>query len=533
MSGWNEDNFLEEIMPLLQQKRAPDPCPNADTVCAVVEGGVSATVRHTVAAHTAQCPACASLLERLRSFDEKGSALKEAEWSQSEKRLDNWFESFLASDTTVLAAGLHVRQSGLRLQWQRLKEPLAAVKIRWLLLPAAALALVIVSFLAGRVSVQSMPQLIADAVPPKEAVTDATARPTAIGELPSQGKPILESQAAPRVRPTPTQPNRVLSSESQSATSTDSPAPFRQTETTTETAAVTPPASTTLDPARPIAASAPIEPPSPGAQEDRAIQTAKTPGSAKSSVPGRTVNRESVRALAFEVRRAEAPRPDGSGSVLRNEDIVKMAKAGLDDAIIVAKIGSSRCQFDTSVDAMLQLEQTGVSAPVLKAMVGASAPVVKTEQPSPIPAPVEVRLDAGTRVWISLKSVRQRTAGVSEFSGALLLPVTQAGAMVLDRNTQISGIISVKQGKTTVQIMEFGLNGVRYRLRGTDGEANTVRFDAGKVLETWIVSTSIFGKLPVEVRPNLSRAVAASAGPASGQKAPRPAATPAAKPPQQ
>jgi hypothetical protein len=138
----------------------------------------------------------------------------------------------------------------------------------------------------------------------------------------------------------------------------------------------------------------------------------------------------------------------------------------------------------------------------------ASIPDAKTQQPSALPAPAQVRLDVGTRVWISLKSVREPTDGVSEFSGALLLPVMHFGAVLLDRGTQISGIVSVKQGKTTIQIMEFVSNGARYRLQGTGGEANTragtgtaVKFDAGKVLETWIVSPSIFGKLPEDVRP--------------------------------
>lgn len=59
------------------------------------------------------------------------------------------------------------------------------------------------------------------------------------------------------------------------------------------------------------------------------------------------------------------------GATLRNEDVIKMAKASFDDAIIIAKISSSKCQFDTSTDALIQLKQSGVSATVLKAMVGA------------------------------------------------------------------------------------------------------------------------------------------------------------------
>ena len=60
-----------------------------------------------------------------------------------------------------------------------------------------------------------------------------------------------------------------------------------------------------------------------------------------------------------------------SGAMLQNEDVIKMAKAGFDDAIIIAKISSSKCQFDTSTDALIRLKQSGVSAAVLKAMLGA------------------------------------------------------------------------------------------------------------------------------------------------------------------
>jgi hypothetical protein len=55
--------------------------------------------------------------------------------------------------------------------------------------------------------------------------------------------------------------------------------------------------------------------------------------------------------------------------MLQNDDVIKMAKAGFDDAIIIAKIGGSKCQFNTSPDALIRLKQGGVSAAVLKAML--------------------------------------------------------------------------------------------------------------------------------------------------------------------
>jgi hypothetical protein len=60
-----------------------------------------------------------------------------------------------------------------------------------------------------------------------------------------------------------------------------------------------------------------------------------------------------------------------SGAALQNEDVSKMVKAGLGDDLIIAKIGSSKCQFDTSTDALIKLKQSGVSAAVLKAIMGA------------------------------------------------------------------------------------------------------------------------------------------------------------------
>jgi hypothetical protein len=60
-----------------------------------------------------------------------------------------------------------------------------------------------------------------------------------------------------------------------------------------------------------------------------------------------------------------------SGAALHNEDIIKLVKVGIDDATITAKIKSSKCQFDTSTDALVLLKKSGVSTVVLNAMVGA------------------------------------------------------------------------------------------------------------------------------------------------------------------
>jgi hypothetical protein len=62
--------------------------------------------------------------------------------------------------------------------------------------------------------------------------------------------------------------------------------------------------------------------------------------------------------------------PSASGdAVLRNADVLKMVQAGFDESSILAKIGGSKCQFDTSTDALIQLKQSGASPAVLKAIL--------------------------------------------------------------------------------------------------------------------------------------------------------------------
>jgi hypothetical protein len=79
-------------------------------------------------------------------------------------------------------------------------------------------------------------------------------------------------------------------------------------------------------------------------------------------------------------------------AALRNQDIIDLVKAGIDDATILAKIASSKCQFDTSTVALINLKKSGVSAAVMKAMTEASVPP-QTESRNP-PAPAGAVLPA-------------------------------------------------------------------------------------------------------------------------------------------
>jgi len=150
-----------------------------------------------------------------------------------------------------------------------------------------------------------------------------------------------------------------------------------------------------------------------------------------------------------------------------------------------------------------------VTVPVVPARELAPQPAAKAEPRRPIPATPAIRLDAGTRVWIALKSVRPLGNGESRFRGVVLLPVRQSGTVLLGRNTEVFGHMTLTNGKRSVKILEFLSPEAHYTLRGASGVANlrllgageVVEFDAGRVLETWMESGSTYERTPGESRP--------------------------------
>jgi hypothetical protein len=89
--------------------------------------------------------------------------------------------------------------------------------------------------------------------------------------------------------------------------------------------------------------------------------------------------------LAFqEVAVEQPPPPPGPPGELTNNDVVKMVKAKLGDGIILSKIKTSACNFDTSVDALVKLKEAGVSDPVIQAMHDIQE---AAKEPGPAPPP--------------------------------------------------------------------------------------------------------------------------------------------------
>ena len=84
---------------------------------------------------------------------------------------------------------------------------------------------------------------------------------------------------------------------------------------------------------------------------------------------------------------AQAQVPPAQG--LTNDDIVRLVQLKLADSVIIAKIKSSACAFDTSVDGLTKLKQAGVSDAVLQAMVEAGGQPVAAPPVPPAPPPPE------------------------------------------------------------------------------------------------------------------------------------------------
>ena len=181
MMDWNEDNFLERLAPQLRREGAAEQghCPDAATLCAVMEGEAPDTARKTVAEHVAQCPACADLQRRLAVFDQEGPPEPEAVWKETRNRLDHWLEKFLRSEA-ALGAAQRAKPFGGTLSWENISSRFSSWKVQW----ALGVAVVLV-FIAGAV-------LLKDVKRPRYPSVEVATRPSVPQEPQPYGAPAEE-----------------------------------------------------------------------------------------------------------------------------------------------------------------------------------------------------------------------------------------------------------------------------------------------------------------------------------------------------
>ncbi|MGB7280816.1 MAG: hypothetical protein WBE13_01035 [Candidatus Acidiferrum sp.] len=177
---------------------------------------------------------------------------------------------------------------------------------------------------------------------------------------------------------------------------------------------------------------------------------------------------------------------------LTNKDIMDMVKQGLSDSVIIKVIQASDTNFDTSPDAMTQMQSSGASVGVMGAMLKAESSKKKaapTAQPvavtTPPPSPTmtnphagEFLLKEGTEVPLTFatdESSRYAAEGdkvaltlVSDIKiGDVVVVKEGAKAVAVVTHTKKAGMLPGSNGELNIQLKEMLSGGDRIRLRGT------------------------------------------------------------------
>ncbi len=151
------------------------------------------------------------------------------------------------------------------------------------------------------------------------------------------------------------------------------------------------------------------------------------------------------------------------GQGMNNEAVIKMAKAGLGEDIIVSTIKSQPGKYSTTPDDLIALKTAGVSDKVIAAMVekaaggGAAAPAPSAPAASagaPIVAEVGVYFKKGD-AWAVLPP-----EVVNFKSGGVLKQIGTAGIVKGDKNGHLNGEHSQTQLKTPVTLLVYTPEGV-------------------------------------------------------------------------
>ncbi len=107
---------------------------------------------------------------------------------------------------------------------------------------------------------------------------------------------------------------------------------------------------------------------------------------------------------------------------LTNKEIISMVKASLSQDIVIAKIQSSACDFDTSAETLVALKAAGVPDAVILAMVKRDNSVLTTHEDTTKPpaAPAPPADSSGSRAVTSVKEleISYSTSAQKSFTGS-------------------------------------------------------------------------------------------------------------------
>jgi hypothetical protein len=151
--------------------------------------------------------------------------------------------------------------------------------------------------------------------------------------------------------------------------------------------------------------------------------------------------------LTEQIRAVQShPAPNRIVSALTNEDILLMYTKHPGSGLILKKIRSSRCAFDTSPESLQKLEATGLSDKVILAML--EAPVASGTSPQRAPETFEVKIPDGTPVEVELNgnvSSEEAQDGTIEGMSAAEDLVVNGVPVILRGSAARARIMAVRQ----------------------------------------------------------------------------------------
>lgn len=124
---------------------------------------------------------------------------------------------------------------------------------------------------------------------------------------------------------------------------------------------------------------------------------------------------------------------------LTNQDVIEMSKAGMSEAIILAKINSTPNAFDTSPNTLQELKKAGLSDAIILAMVQPSKngqPQTENAAISVSAVPVDMAIPDGTEIEVQLKN---NLSGEEAKMGDVV-------DFTVVRDVQINGVTVIAQG---------------------------------------------------------------------------------------
>lgn len=176
---------------------------------------------------------------------------------------------------------------------------------------------------------------------------------------------------------------------------------------------------------------------------------------------------------------------------LINQDVVEMFKAGLSTEVIISKIKTSRCNFDTEPSILAELKHKGLSNEILMAMIqapyGPPRTVVELKQPAGDGAPTagqEIVVPDGTEFSVmTVDEISSKTASENDPVNLRVLdPVRVGNTVVIAAGTLVKGsVANVEQrghlgkgGKLGLRVdSTTAVDGQKIRLRASKGKGGT------------------------------------------------------------